>query len=91
MSHLDCEDGGSTHGIAEKQDERNLRLPTSPGVRTIWTVLRKRKKPPRPFNLSQCILGHLFIKLCVFEFSSVHKEAVFRRGNDFVAEPPHNQ
>ena len=36
-------------------------------------------KSPQPFNWSHCILRHLFTKLCIVKFSSVHKEKLFSR------------
>ena len=39
----------------------------------------RERKSPQPFNWSHCILRHLFIKLCIVKFSSVHKETVFSK------------
>ena len=45
---------------------------------------REEKSPPKPLKLLNRGGGVLIIRLGIFQFSSVHEEAVFRRGKDSV-------
>lgn len=45
---------------------------------------REEKSPPKPLKLLNRGGGVLIIRLGIFKFSSVHEEAVFRRGKDSV-------
>lgn len=68
--------------MAEKQDGRNLSAEVpcqSSRMDHVDCFEIEKEEAPKPFNLCHCILRHLFIKLCIVKFSSVHEEAAFSR------------